>query len=129
EVSPVVRAYMAAGQAMGVPVLTDHNSGELAGTSPNSLNIRAGKRLSVADAYLPPEVMARPNLALLTSHEVEHLVLEGQRATGVAVVCDGASMTISADRVVLCAGAVSSPLILMRSGIGDPDTLKRAGIR
>ncbi|TIW31968.1 MAG: pyridoxine 4-oxidase, partial [Mesorhizobium sp.] len=84
EVSPVVRAYMAAGQAMGVPVLTDHNSGELAGTSPNSLNIRAGKRLSVADAYLPPEVMARPNLALLTAHEVEHLVLEGQRARGVA---------------------------------------------
>ncbi|WP_287211159.1 GMC family oxidoreductase N-terminal domain-containing protein [Mesorhizobium sp.] len=129
EVSPVVRAYIAAGQAMGIPVLTDHNSGELAGTSPNSLNIRAGKRLSVADAYLPPEVMVRPNLALLTAHEVEHLVLEGQRATGVAVVCDGESMTISADRIILCAGAVSSPLILMRSGIGDPDTLKRAGIR
>ena len=53
EVSPVVRAYIAAGRAMGVPTLTDHNSGELAGTSPNSLNIRDGKRLSVADAYLP----------------------------------------------------------------------------
>ncbi len=129
EVSPVVRAYIAAGRAMGVPTLTDHNSGELVGTSPNSLNIRDGKRLSVADAYLPPEIMARPNLALLTAHEVEHLVLDGHRATGVAVVCNGDPMTVSADRIVLCAGAVSSPLVLMRSGIGDPDTLKQAGIR
>ncbi|WP_189644548.1 GMC family oxidoreductase N-terminal domain-containing protein [Mesorhizobium sp. M9A.F.Ca.ET.002.03.1.2] len=129
EVSSVVRAYMAAGRAKGIPVLTDHNSGELAGTSPNSLNIRDGKRLSVADAYLPPEVIARRNLALLTTHEVEHLLLDGHRATGLAVMCKGEAMTVSADRIVLCAGAVSSPLILMRSGIGDPDTLKRARIR
>jgi pyridoxine 4-oxidase len=129
EVSPVVRAYMAAGQAMGIASLSDHNSGELVGTTANSLNIRDGKRLSVADAYLPSEVLARPNLTLLTSHEVEHLVLDGNRATGVVVMCNGNAMTVSADRIVLCAGAVSSPLILMRSGIGDPDPLKRASIR
>jgi pyridoxine 4-oxidase len=129
EVSPVVRAYIAAGRAMGVPTLTDHNSGELVGTSPNSLNIRDGKRLSVADAYLSPQVMARPNLTLLTGNEVEHLTLEGHKVTGVIVVWEGETRTLSADRIVLCAGAVSTPLILMRSGIGCPDTLKRVGIR
>lgn len=129
EVSPVVRAYIAAGRAMGIPVLTDHNSGELVGTGPNSLNIRDGKRLSVADAYLSPPVMARPNLCLLTGHEVEHLALDGHRVTGVTVVCDGETRIITADRIVLCTGAVSTPLILMRSGIGCPETLKQAGIR
>ena len=129
EVSPVVRAYIAAGHAMGAPILSDHNSGELVGTSPNSLNIRDGKRVSVADAYLPPRVMARPNLTLLTGHEVEHLVLDGHKVTGVIVVCEGETRTLSADRIVLCAGAVSTPLILMRSGIGCADTLKQAGIR
>ncbi|WP_292631515.1 GMC family oxidoreductase N-terminal domain-containing protein [Mesorhizobium sp.] len=129
EVSPVVRAYIAAGRAMGAPALSDHNSGELVGTSPNSLNIRDGKRLSVADAYLSLQVMARPNLTLLAGHEVEHLVLDGHKITGVSVVCEGETGTLSADRIVLCAGAVSTPLILMRSGIGCPDTLKQADIR
>jgi pyridoxine 4-oxidase len=61
------------------------------------LNIRDGKRLSVADAYLPPQVMARPNLTLLAAHEVEHIVLDGYRARGVSAVC-GETVTVSADR-------------------------------
>lgn len=129
EVSPVVRAYLAAGKAMGAPSLSDHNSGELVGATPNSLNIRDGKRLSVADAYLTPDVLARPNLALLIGHEVEHLILDGARATGAVVVHNGETAILSAGRIILCAGAVSTPLILMRSGIGDPQTLKQAGIR
>ena len=129
EVSPVVRAYIEAGRALGVPSLSDHNGGELIGTTPNSLNIRHGKRLSVADAYLTPDVLARPNLTLLTGCEVEHLLLDDARATGLAVIWNGVAQTISADRIVLCAGAVSTPLILMRSGIGYPDTLEQTGIR
>ncbi len=129
EVSPVVRAYIEAGLALGVPALPDHNSGELLGTTPNSLNIRHGKRLSVADAYLTPDVLERPNLKLLTGCEVEHLLLDNSRATGLVIVHDGVTQTLSADRIVLCAGAVSTPLILMRSGIGDPVVLKEAGIR
>lgn len=128
EVSPVVRAYMAAGNALGVPALDHHNAGELIGTSQNSLTIRNGRRLSVADAYLTPEVLARPNLTLLTGYEIEHLELDGQRAVAAICVAGAATRRISADRIVLSAGAVSSPLILMRSGIGDPEVLRGAGI-
>ncbi len=129
EVSPVVRAYIAAGNSLGVPTLADHNSGELIGTTPNSLNIRDGRRLSVADAYLTADVLARKNLTLLTGYEVEHLVIEGNRAAAVACVVDGVMERVSADRIVVCAGAVSTPLILMRSGIGDPRALAQAGIK
>ena len=74
EVSPVVRAYMAAGNALGVPAIADHNGRELIGTAPNSLTIRNGRRLSVADAYLPPEVLSRPNLTLITDGLVERIL-------------------------------------------------------
>lgn len=128
DVSPVVRAYMAAGNALGVPVLGDHNNGELLGTAPNSLNIARGQRVSVADAYLTPEVLARPNLTLLVGHEVEQLSFAGQTVTGVTVVAGGRAFAITSDRVILCSGAIASPLLLMRSGIGDPEVLKPAGI-
>lgn len=128
KVSPIARAYMAAGNALGAPVISDHNSGALLGTTPNSLNIRDGRRLSLADAYLTPDVLARPNLTLLAGYEIEHLDLAGSRASSIVAVHDGVTESISADRVVLCAGAISSPLILMRSGIGDPETLRAAGI-
>lgn len=128
EVSPVVRAYIAAGNALGVPDLANHNSGELIGTSPNSLTIRNSRRISVADAYLTPDVLKRQNLTLLTGHEIEHLEFDCQRAVAAICVADGSTVRVSADRIVLCAGAVSSPLILMRSGIGDPEALRSAGI-
>jgi pyridoxine 4-oxidase len=128
-VSPITRAYMAAGNALGVPEISDHNTSQLAGTTPNSLNIRNGCRLSVADAYLTPEVLARANLTLLTGCEIERIAFDGGCATSVLVVHDGTSKSLLADRVVLCAGAISSPLILMRSGVGDPETLHSVGTR
>ena len=128
EVSPVVRAYMAAGEALGVPRLADHNGLELAGVSPNSLNIRDGRRVTVADAYLTPDVLNRPNLSLLLGYEVEQLTFSGQRATGVLAVRGNETVTLEADRLVLCAGAIDTPLLLMRSGIGDRSALANAGI-
>lgn len=127
-VSPVARAYMAAGNALGAPIVSDHNTGELAGTTPNSLNIRDGRRLSLAEAYLTPDVLARPNLTLLAGHEIERLERDRTRIASVLAVHNGVPRRLSAGRLVLCAGAVSSPLILMRSGIGDADTLRAAGI-
>ncbi|PSJ58954.1 GMC family oxidoreductase [Pseudaminobacter soli (ex Li et al. 2025)] len=127
-VSPIARAYMAAGNALGAPKISDHNTSPLNGTTPNSLNIRDGRRLSVADAYLTPEVLARRNLTLLNGYEIERIEFNGTRAAGVLAVVDRIAERVSADRVVLCAGAISSPLILMRSGIGDPEALRSAGI-
>ena len=89
------------------------------GVSPNSLNIRDGRRVTVADAYLTPDVLSRPNLSLLLGYEVEQLTFSGQRATGVLAVRGNETVTLQADRLVLCAGAIDTPLLLMRSGIGD----------
>lgn len=128
EVSPVARAYMAAGQAVCAPMLTNHNDGPLTGTAPNSLTIRDGRRLSVADAYLTGGARARPNLAILTATVVESLVLEGGRVTGLRIAGPDGESEVQAQTVVLAAGAVASPLLLFRSGIGDPDVLAKAGI-
>lgn len=128
DVSPVARAYMEAGRALGAPTLTDHNGGQLKGTAPNSLTIRNGKRLSVADAYLTREVRARPNLTILTSAVVDKCALEGGRVVSVHATRPDGRCEISGETVVLAAGAVATPLILFRSGIGDPATLEGAGI-
>lgn len=128
DVSPVARAYMAAGQSLGVPALGDHNGRELAGTAPNSLNIRNGRRITVAEAYLTPAVLARTNLSVITRCEAERLTFDGKRVTGVLAVCDGETVTLNAGHVVLCAGAIATPLLLMRSGIGSRAVLSVAGI-
>ncbi|GLK83956.1 GMC family oxidoreductase [Ancylobacter defluvii] len=127
ELSPVVCAYMAAGVERGVPAIGDHNSGPLNGVAPNSLTIRDGRRVSAADAYLVP-ALARPNLDLLTGVRVHRLIIVGDRVTGVLAEIDGQPQTLAAERICLCAGAVASPLLLMRSGIGPAEQLKAAGI-
>lgn len=127
ELSPVVRAYMAAGAAAGIPWRGDHNTGCLLGIAPNSLTIRAGRRVTAADAYLAP-ALGRPNLTVLSRAVVHRLVLSGARATGVTVEIDAGLRTLSAGMVILCAGAIASPLLLMRSGIGPAASLAHAGV-
>lgn len=128
EISPLVTAYMRAGQSLGVPKIRDHNSGELIGTAPNSLNIRAGRRLSVADAYLTSEVLARKNLTIMTGVTVEKLLFEGTRAKAVRLTGSDRSTDVFADQIVLAAGAIDTPLLAMRSGIGDAEALANIGI-
>ncbi len=127
DVSPVVRAYMAAAQAAGAPWLGDHNRGRMAGVAPNSLTIRDGRRVTSASAWLDP-VRQRPNLAVIGETLVERLLLDGARVTGVAAVVNGNAVTLSAGVTLLCAGAIGTPLLLMRSGIGPAGALSAAGI-
>jgi pyridoxine 4-oxidase len=127
ELSPVVRAYMAAGLASGIPWLGDHNTGTLLGVAPNSLTIRDGRRVSAADAYLEP-ALGRGNLTVLSRAKVHALVVSGSRVSGVSAEVDGEYALFSAGMVVLCAGAVASPLLLMRSGIGPAAGLTSAGV-
>ncbi|MGO4722295.1 MULTISPECIES: GMC family oxidoreductase [unclassified Inquilinus] len=127
EIHPLVRDYMDAGVSIGAPRLGDHNAGPLTGAAPNQLTIRDGRRVSVADAYLVP-ALGRPNLTLLTDVLVHDLVMQAGRACGARITRGGVQEILTADRIVLCAGTVASPLLLMRSGIGDPDTLRGAGI-
>jgi pyridoxine 4-oxidase len=127
ELSPVVRAYMAAGLAAGIPWRGNHNLGNLLGVAPNSLTIRAGRRVSAADAYLDP-VRGRSNLTVLAQAKVHALVVSRSRVTGVTAEVDGEHRSFSAGVTLLCSGAIASPLLLMRSGIGPAAGLARAGV-
>jgi len=127
ELSPVVRAYMAAALAAGIPWRGDHNTGSLLGVAPNSLTIRGGRRVTAADAFLDP-VRTRANLTVISHALVEALILSGSRVTGATAQIDGRLATLSAGMIILCAGAVASPTLLMRSGIGPAQSLERAGV-
>jgi pyridoxine 4-oxidase len=127
ELSPVVRAYMAAGLAAGIPWLGDHNRGRLIGIAANTLTIRASRRVTVADAYLDP-VLGRSNLTVLSNAMAHRLAFSATRVTGVAVLINGQSATLSAAVTILCAGTIESPLLLMRSGIGDARRLELSGV-
>jgi pyridoxine 4-oxidase len=127
ELSPVVRAYMAAGLAAGIPWRGNHNQGNILGVAPNSLTIRGGRRVSAADAYLDP-VRGRSNLTVFSQTKVHALLVSGNRVTSVAAQIDGEYRRFSAGMILLCAGAIGSPLLLMRSGIGPPESLARAGV-
>jgi pyridoxine 4-oxidase len=128
EVSPLVRAYMAAAMASGIAWLGDHNSGRLVGVAPNSLTIRAGRRVTVANAYLDG-VRARANLTVISEALVHRLTLSGTNATGVIAEISGRAATLEAGVTILCAGTIASPLLLMRSGIGPAASLERAGVQ
>jgi pyridoxine 4-oxidase len=128
EISPLVRAYMAAALARGIPWRGDHNTGDLLGVAPNSLTIRAGRRVSAADAYLTNPVLSRRNLTVISKAKVHTLVMAAGRVTGVAVQIGKELKTLSAGMTILCAGAIASPLLLMRSGIGPARALAQAGV-
>ncbi|PZO77453.1 MAG: pyridoxine 4-oxidase [Mesorhizobium amorphae] len=127
-VSPVARAFIEAGAALGLPRLQGHNGGEMIGVTPNSLNIRDGRRVTAADAWLTPGVRARPNLSILRNARVRRLALEGARVQRLEVSSGQGRIEVTADRVILCAGAIETPALLMRSGIGPADTLQAAGV-
>jgi pyridoxine 4-oxidase len=128
ELSPVVRAYMAAGLAAGIPWLGDHNSGRLVGVAPNSLTIHAGRRVTAADAYLSP-ARSRANLTVISGARVHRLTLSGTRVTGVTAEIQGRAEVVEAGMTLVCAGAIESPLLLMRSGIGPAQNLERARVQ
>jgi choline dehydrogenase-like flavoprotein len=128
QTHPLVRDFMRGWVALGMPRLRDHCGRELIGTAPNALMIRDGKRVSVADAWLTPEVLARPNLTVLDGAQVHRLRIEGRRVTGAEVTRAGASLLLEAERVILSLGTIGSPLLLMRSGLGDPELLRAAGV-
>ncbi len=129
EVSPVTRAFIEAGASLGLPRLRGHNSGTMIGVTPNSLNIRDGRRVTAADAWLTPLVRARANLTILTGTQVRRLIFDGSHVRGLEVLGNQGAAEISTDQVVLCAGALESPALLMRSGIGPRDVLHAAGVR
>jgi choline dehydrogenase-like flavoprotein len=129
RVNPMNADFAAGFAALGgYPPCDDFTGPRPEGYGLRQGTIRDGRRDSTATAYLAP-ARGRPNLTVLTGTQVTRLCLEGGAATGVQVVHRGRAQRIDAAREVLvCAGALQSPQVLMLSGIGDPAELERHGI-
>jgi len=123
------RAFEQAAQQAGLPYNADFNGAAQDGVGPYQVTHRDGERLSAAKAYLSPHVGRRANLQIKTDVLATRVLVEAGRATGVEFRQSGALQTLRARReVLLCAGALQSPQLLMLSGIGDGTALQRLGI-
>jgi len=126
--SPLFGAFFEAVQQAGYPLTDDVNGYRQEGFAPFDRNIRNGRRLSAARAYLHP-VMSRPNLDVETRAFVTKVVFEGNRAVGVEYTHRGGAVKrVAGGEVVLCGGAINSPQLLQLSGIGNADELRRLGV-
>ncbi|MEV6610143.1 GMC family oxidoreductase N-terminal domain-containing protein [Kutzneria sp. NPDC051319] len=128
DVNPLSLAFIAAGVEYGLPLNRDFNGAELDGVGLLYSNVRDGERHSAARGYLRP-AMTRPNLEVRTRAFVRRLAIDGDTVNGVEYVdTTGTSHVVHADSVVLSAGAVRTPQLLMLSGVGPADHLRRLGI-
>jgi choline dehydrogenase len=128
EPHPASQAFIDAAIANGMPWNADFNGSTQEGVGYLELMINDGVRSSTSQAFLAP-VRHRSNLQVQTNAMVEKILLEGTRVTGVRFRVHGQSHQVHAPEVVLSAGAINSPHLLMLSGIGDPQTLQPHGLR
>ena len=121
-------AFRDAAAQAGIPKVADFNQGNNEGVGYFQVNQRRGWRVSSATAFLRP-VLSRKNLTVMTEAQAERVLLEGRRATGVALRRAGVAGTVMARReVILSAGAIGSPQLLQLSGIGPAQHLQDMGI-
>jgi choline dehydrogenase len=126
--NPMTHAFVAAGASLGLKRRDDLNGAEQDGIGLTHVNQKNGRRWSAADAFLRP-AMRRENLRVETECLVHGVTFDGRRATGVAYARHGTAARAEAAReVVLCAGTIGSPQILMLSGIGPAGALSDLGI-
>ncbi len=125
---PLVDAFAAAGRAAGHKATPDYNGAQQEGFAVWQMTVKNGRRCSAADAYLRP-ALARKNLTVETDALATRLIFDGRRAVAVEYIQRGETVTAHAAReVILCGGVINSPQLLMLSGIGDPEELRRHGI-
>jgi choline dehydrogenase len=125
---PVAQAFVQGLREAGVHQTDDLSGAHQEGVCWADLAIADGHRVSSADAYIRP-VLERPNLTVVGDSQVLGLALRGERCAGVRYLAAGSPTEASAQReVILCAGAIGSPQLLMVSGIGPADALRALGI-
>jgi choline dehydrogenase len=125
ELVPWQAAFVEAARELGFPACADHNNPTLTGVGAHPMNKLRGIRMSAARCYLTPEVRARENLRIVPNVLVRRVLFENRRAVGVEASVGGSVRHFRSPRVLLCAGAIASPGILLRSGIGPERTLNR----
>ncbi len=126
--SKLTGAFLAAAQQAGQPANADFNGQSQDGVGYYQVTQKAGRRWSAADAYLHP-AEGRPNLTIHTDALATGVVIEDERATGVRYLRRGVEETARTDgEVILCAGVIGSPQLLMLSGVGPADQLREHDI-
>ena len=120
--------FVEAGKQAGHPESKDFNGADQHGLGMHQVTHKHGERWSAAKGYLTPN-LARPNLTVITSAHTTRILLEGKRAAGVEYQHGNETKQIKASKeVLLCAGALQSPQILMLSGVGSAAELQKHGI-
>ncbi len=125
--NPTSQTFIDACIELGYPYVQDFNAEDF-GVGWHHVDIKNGKRAGVRTTYLEP-ALNRPNLTLSSSSQATKLLIENNRCVGVEYQQDGALKTAKASQeVIICAGAIQSPKLLMLSGIGNPEQLKQFNI-
>ena len=124
---PLQEAFFGACVSAGYPETYDHNHPDATGVGPIPMNNPNGIRMSTALTYINPN-RHRMNLTIRANVQVQRILFEGKRATGVEVESGGERFVVEGDLIVLSAGAIASPQLLMLSGVGPEAHLKEMGI-
>jgi len=121
--------FVQATRDLGFPACDDHNAPGAMGVGAHAMNRLDGRRISAAEAWLTPRVRARPHLTIAGDSLVTRVLFDDQdRACGVEVQRHDTPHRIAANRVVLAAGAIATPGVLLRSGIGPRRVLHHHGV-
>jgi choline dehydrogenase len=124
----LLEAFRAAAGQAGIKSIADFNTGDNEGCCAFHVNQKRGRRWSSATAFLKP-VLHRPNLRLETGCLAEAVLFDGRRAVGVRWRQDGATRSaLARGEVILAAGAIASPQLLLLSGVGPAEHLRQHGI-
>lgn len=127
--SPFTDAFLDAARQMGLPITDDFVGAVPEGVGVADLNVdRRGRRVSASDAFLQP-IRSRKSLRIETGAQVLRIIVERGRAVAVEYLQDGRTHRADAGReIILCAGAIASPQLLLLSGIGPADELRQVGV-
>lgn len=128
QLNPLYRAFIDAGVDAGYPETDDYNGFQQEGFGPMHMTVNNGVRASTSQAYLRP-AMNSSNLEVVTHTLTRKLILDGKKVVGVELEKSNRTHTVMAkNEVILSAGSIGSPQLLMLSGIGPVDVLKNAGV-
>ncbi len=127
ELAPLQQAFFDACLAEGYPASEDHNIPDATGVGAWAMNRNGSLRISTAIGYLAP-ARHRLNLTIRGGAHVRRILFEGTRAVGAEVEVEGVVQTVRGNEVILSAGALHSPAILLRSGVGPREQLESLGI-
>lgn len=128
ELSLWQAAFMEACAELGFESCDDHNAPESTGYGPHAMNKVDGERMSVARCYLDEQTRALDTLTIRADQHVRRIIFEGKRAVGVEVEAGDDVIVHRARRIILSAGAIGTPGILLRSGVGPGRDLARIGV-